>query len=116
MTHSEPLILNYAPPSRRLRRLAKMPVLCALLIAAVLPGFASMLLGARLVARKFAIMTGAVLAAFIFFGPVWGELLFKGTPHSQNGLIPFLVVWACSILTSLLIARNDRVQVRREIG
>jgi hypothetical protein len=93
-----------------------MPVLYALLIAAVLPGFASMLLGARLGARKFAIMSGGVVAAFVFFGLVWGELLFKGTPRSQDGLIPFLVVWACSILTSLLVARNDWMQVRREIG
>ena len=42
--------------------------------------------------------------AFVFFGPIWDVILFKGTPYGQAGLYPFLGCCVVVPLASLLIA------------
>ena len=103
---SEPIRLAYAPPPN-LRTLARLPITCAAAISLIIPGFGSMLLGAPHGGKKLMLLSGSVIVAFIFFGPIWGEVLFKGTRYRDAGFIPFLSSCACSMIVSVLIAMRD---------
>ena len=110
-----PTPLDYAtPPPPPRRRLARLPVAWSLLIAVAVPGFASQLLGAAGGGRRFATLSGTAVLSFVVFGPVWGELVFAGTPYANAGLIPFLVTWLATIVASVATAARDWQVPRRD--
>jgi hypothetical protein len=99
---SQPVQTAVASPSR------PPPVWFVGLIALLLPGLGSVLTkGWR--ARKvvFFMLFPFIPIAFVFFGPVWKEVLFPDSPQSDKGLLPFL---GCCVLTqavSLVVALVD---------
>ncbi|MEO1527160.1 MAG: hypothetical protein AAFX06_17100 [Planctomycetota bacterium] len=76
----------------------------------LMPGLPSIRQGQRL--AGFTILC-AIPVAFLFFGPFWGIVLFRGTPWSEAGLYPFLAVTFMTPVASLLhgmAARRRRLQ------
>jgi hypothetical protein len=71
-----------------------------------LPGISSSLI--RRSAWPCLILTLSIPAAFGFFGPLWGEILFKGTIYKEAGLYPFVLTCAAVEVISALLAIKDR--------
>ena len=78
MTQGGPPILGYETPDRP-SGFAGAPVWRAVLIAVIVPGLASVLICGRRRALRMIGLCSAVAAAFVFFGPIWGEILFART-------------------------------------
>ncbi|HEX8913439.1 MAG TPA: hypothetical protein VF796_13845 [Humisphaera sp.] len=87
------------------------------LVALAVPGLTSWLIRGRAGAATFVLLTGGVVAAFLFFGPLWGEVLFAGSPALQEaGLWPFLATCAGVAAASVLKGVADRRRARAAAG
>jgi hypothetical protein len=84
-----------------------------LFLAIVIPGLSSSLI--RNSAWRCAMLSGSILISFAFFGPIWGEYLFKGTRWSEAGLYPFLASIAAAEIASIYLAIHDRRRALLEI-
>ena len=62
--------------------------------------------------NTFLFLFSTIPVAFLFYGPFWDLVLFKGTPYNQAGLYPFLLKCALVPLASLFLA----VKARRVVG
>jgi uncharacterized membrane protein len=102
---ADPLILGYATPTRK-SRFAVLPVGVIILVALILPGLSSALIRGSAWRCIFLILT--ILVAFLIFGPLWGEVLFRSTQYDNTGLYPFIATCAGVEVVSVVWAINDR--------
>ena len=95
---------------------ARLPLAVTILVAIFIPGLASVLiLGFKRRGWAFAGLVSAIPATFVFFGPIWGEVLFADAGHRMRevGLWPFLGCCAVTIATSVVLAIRDRKSLER---
>jgi hypothetical protein len=102
------VILNYAMP-KPANRFARMPAIGIILLAILVPGLSSSLVRGSV--WKCATLCGVVAAAFLIFGPLWGEVLFPGR-LSELGLYPFLLTVGVVETISIVMAISDRTKAQ----
>lgn len=76
----------------------------------VVPGLPSILMKRQWTGLLILI---SIPAAFAFFGPIWGEYIFDGTPYREHGLYPFLCVLGFTPIVSVvhgLRTRRKRIE------
>ena len=110
---SHPPILGYATPPHSAGRLAVAPKWVVILVAVLVPGLASCLIRGRDGLVTLLLLLITIPLAFFFFGPIWGEVLFRNTRWSEAGLYPFLLTCVAVSLASAAVALRDR---RRALG
>ena len=111
-----PITLAYEtppPPANAFARSTPLPVI--LLLAILVPGLSS-----SLIRRKpwwCLCLAPIIPAAFAFFGPFWGEVLFRSSPKEwrEFGLYPFLLTCGIVQATSIVLALNDRSRALRHV-
>ena len=86
--------------NRRPRRLG---VAFIVLLGLLLPGLPSIMLGRR-VPGLLLLLT--IPASFVFFGPIWGAYLFRGTPYSEWGFYPFVLTVCVIPIASVIHGLN----------
>ncbi len=105
-------VLNYSPPPEHPEPVASLPAWAVVLVGAVpLAGIFIVRGSSRLWIVIFQIV--GVPAAFIFFGPVWFNLLFRNTPYANDGCIPFIAASAGALIASAWIALQARNRYHR---
>ena len=108
----EPNILNYATPEPA--TFARNSRFVIVLLALVVPGLSSSLI--RRSPKPCLLLCSTVLVAFLFFGPLWGEVLFPRTPTCNWGVYPFVLIYVLVARTSILLALKDRTKALSGIG
>jgi hypothetical protein len=81
------------------------------IVAAVVPGLSSCLILGTAGLRKMLLLWLVLIAAFLLFGPLWGEVLFRRTPLQEMGLYPFMAIYAAVDVASVILALRDRRRV-----
>ena len=115
MNPAGPPILAYEPPARDVPPFARRSEATVVLVGVVVPGLSSWLIRGRRGAITCLGLCGGVGASFLFFGPFWGEVLFRGTRYKESGLWPFLATCvAVPIVGGVLGARDRRRALRSE--
>ena len=113
MDPSPPPVLTYETPDRDVPPFARQPLRTVVLVGVVVPGLSSWLIRGRRGAVTCLGLFAAAGAAFLFFGPFWGEVLFRGTRYSEWGLWPFVATCvAIPILGGVQGARDRRRALR----
>ena len=82
-----------------------------IVLGLLLPGFASLLIrGWREVGLRSLLLLMAIPLAFVVFGPLWGSVIFAGSPQEFRnlGLWPFVAVCVAAPLLSVTYALKDR--------
>jgi hypothetical protein len=110
MAQYEPPILGYAARAPA-AGFASAPKWAIMLVAIVLPGLASVLIRGLVGVLTMVVLWATVITAFVFFGPIWGEVLFRNSPLREAGLYPFLGTCVALDLTSVVLALRDRRRV-----
>lgn len=106
--HGPPIILGYATPGPT-NRFARLPETVIVILAIIVPGLSSSLI--RGTAWRCLVLVLTILAAFLFFGPFWGEVLFRHTAGSERGLYPFILICVGVEYISVVLAIRDRRRV-----
>jgi hypothetical protein len=101
-----PITLVYETPHPATHGFARMPLPAILLVAVLVPGLSSSLI--RGTVWRCVCLAPAIPVAFIFFGPVWGEVLFPSSSWSEFGLYPFVLTCLVVEIVSVLLALGDR--------
>ena len=81
-----------------------------LFIGVIVPGLPSMLMNRRGVGIALILV---IPLAYVFFGPIWGLFLFRGTPYAEAGLIPFLISAVGAQITSVIHGLVTRSRQQR---
>ena len=111
MNENDPVILGYATP-KGANGFARLPQSVIILVAMLVPGLSSSLI--RGSAWRCVILVTTVLAAFLVFGPLWGEVLFPSPPLTNLGLYPFVVTCGVVEIVSVVQAMRDRAKALLE--
>lgn len=110
------MVNPYAPPiaapaAHRVGPTSSVPsVLMVTIVGLVVPGLPTILMRRRLVGICLLL---AIPLSFMFFGPIWGLVLFHGTTYSEYGLYPFLTVLFATPLISIAQGLHLRGQLLR---
>lgn len=80
------------------------------IVGLVVSGLPAILMRRRLVGICLLLV---IPISFMFFGPIWGLVLFDGTTYSKYGLYPFLTVLFCTPLISIAQGLHPRDQLLR---
>jgi hypothetical protein len=110
MAQYDPPILGYAAPAPATGFVCA-PKWAIMLVAVLVPGLASALIRGLAGVLTMGVLWAAVVLAFIFFGPIWGEFLFRNSSLKEAGLYPFLGTCIVVELTSAGMALRDRRRV-----
>jgi hypothetical protein len=103
----EPPVLGYAGPVPA-PGFESAPRWAIIVVALALPGLSSALIRGMAGLLTMIALWATAIAAFIFFGPVWGEVLFRKPPLKDAGLYPFLFTCLMVELGSVALALRDR--------
>jgi hypothetical protein len=112
-----PITLAYETPPPDANAFARTtPLPAVLLLAILVPGLSS-----SLIRRKVwwcLCLAPVIPLAFLFFGPVWGEVLFRSssTQWREFGVYPFLLTCVIVEITSLLLALAHRHRALRHVS
>jgi hypothetical protein len=110
----------YSPPisasavSRQDKRVeATVPSMLLVTAAGVVvPGLPALLMRRR-ISGTFLLL--AIPVSFLFFGPLWGLVLFAGTPYIEHGLYPFIAFAIATPVISVvqgLVLRRQMLATR----
>ena len=65
---------------------------------------------------RFALLIIALPAAFMIFGPLWGNVLFAKTAYTDLGIYPFFATCFCVPLLSVWLGFRDRRQLAARLN
>jgi hypothetical protein len=114
MADNRPINLDYATPQPT-NSVLRAPVAAVVLIAALVPGLSSSLI--RGTVWRCLCLAPIIPIAFLFFGPLWGEVLFRSSPAWREfGLYPFVLTCLLVEAVSILLALDDRKRALRNMN
>jgi hypothetical protein len=104
--HDAAITLDYATPQPA-NTFARSPLAAIVLLAILLPGLSSSLI--RRTPWHCLCLAPIIPVAFLFFGPFWGEVLFRASPAWREfGLYPFVLTCVAIEAVSIILALQDR--------
>ncbi|MCG8649076.1 MAG: hypothetical protein MI861_04550 [Pirellulales bacterium] len=109
--YQSPTTVDELVPASSHRRATDKPwsVLQVVLLGLLIPGLPSALIGRSAAGMlKFLTLSLTIPFAFVVFGPLWGEVMFAGTPYTETGFYPFVATCLIVPPLSIAIGLNDR--------